>query len=207
MTDLSLIEDNYKRISTDELINIAKEPELLELEVIPLLQKELFSRNKQEEALALSNFLINGSSERELTKRELKEQAYERIESGESIDSIRLDLKDKGVDMFDVVYDSNKRTAKILKYLMALKEQDLGETEINEKLQKEFSMTEAEADIVQGDLKAKGRQNQVIGATITLFSGVIVIASIALGGSVGIGGVLLLGLGVWRIAEGAKQRR
>lgn len=206
MRDLSLIEDNYRELSTQELINIAKEPDGLEIDVIPLLQKELINRNEPAAALALTNFLINGS-ERELTRRELKEQAYQRIESGESIESIKLDLKDKGVDIFDAVYDDNKRNAKRTQYLMALKEQGLDEMEINEKLQKEFSITEAEADILQAEMKAKGRQNQIIGVTMVLVSVAVIIAAMAMGGSIGVGGIFILGIGIWRIAEGAKQRR
>jgi hypothetical protein len=41
MTDLRDIEENYKNLSTFELLRVASDPSGLRAEVIPILQKEL----------------------------------------------------------------------------------------------------------------------------------------------------------------------
>ena len=59
MYDLHLIVDNFKRLPTDELVSIASAPEKLRLEIIPHLQSELFNRERKDEALLLSEFLMD----------------------------------------------------------------------------------------------------------------------------------------------------
>jgi hypothetical protein len=208
MNNLNFIIDNYKRLPTDELIEIAKNPEQLELEIIPHLQSELFNRNRKEEALLLSEYLIKRpKSVAELNKEELSEMIKERVDSGESLESIKLDLKDKGVDLFDILQVQNKLQDKALDYLTSLKEEGVDETEIDEKLKSRFSLDENEADILKRQLKAKGKQNLVIGYTLVIIMGLLSIAALSLGGFIGIGGLLLTAIGVWRIVEGHRQRK
>jgi len=80
----------FKRLSTDELIRIAGDPASLNPDVIHLLQRELIARNHSEEALALTEFLLNGPRRFSfMSIEELQKVVFERLESGESIESIR----------------------------------------------------------------------------------------------------------------------
>jgi hypothetical protein len=208
MNNLNHIIENYKRLPTEELIEIAKSPEQLELEIIPHLQSELFNRNKKEEALLLSEYLIKRpKSVAELNKEELTEMIKERVDSGELLESIKLDLKDKGVDLFNLLQVQNQLQGKALDYLTSLKEEGMDEAEIDEKLKSRFSLNENEADVLKRQLRAKGKQNLVIGYTLVIIMGILSIAALSLGGFVGIGGLLLTALGVWRIVEGHRQRK
>jgi hypothetical protein len=207
MIDITLVEDNFKKLSTDELIDLAKKPEQLNREVIPLLQKELINRNKPEEAITLSNYLVNGPEKVNLSLEELQEETYERMQSGESIESIKFDLKEKGINTFDVIDNDNKRKNKVFDYIISLKDLELEDSEINQRLQEKYSITEEECEILKTSLKNKGRQNLIIGFASVGITLIIVPVVLSAGGSVGLGAIMIFGLGIWRIAEGTKQRR
>ena len=208
MDNLNSIIDNYKRLRTEELIQIAKSPEQLQVEIIPHLQAELFNRNKKEEAILLSEYLVKRPKPlSELSKKELTEMIKERVDSGESLESIKLDLKDNGVDMFDLLETHNQVQGKVFDYLTSLKEDGLNETEIDEKLKSRFSLDENEADVLKRQLRAKGKQNLIIGYSLVIIMGILSILTLGSGGYVGIGGILLIGIGIWRIVEGYRQRK
>lgn len=208
MENLDLIVENYKRLSTEDLVAIAKEPSSLDIQIIPHLQSELFSRNKKEEALELSQFLIQRPKlYTELSKEELREIITSRIESGEPLESIKLDLQDKGIDMLDLLEGETKSKNKVFEYLTSLKEDNLDETEINEKMQSTFGITEDETDVIKRQLRTKGKYNLIIGYTIVIAVTILSIASLTLGGSITIGAILTGGLGIWLISEGHRQRK
>ncbi|MNS24065.1 hypothetical protein D3C72_558980 [compost metagenome] len=70
-----------------------------------------------------------------------------------------------------------------------------------------YGITENETEILKSQLKSKGKQNLIIGYSIVVIMILFATASFAVGGGFGIGLVLLTGVGVWRIAEGYRQRK
>ncbi|MNE51381.1 hypothetical protein D3C80_1460080 [compost metagenome] len=90
---------------------------------------------------------------------------------------------------------------------MHLREAGDDETTINQKMESAYGVNEEETDELRSQLKSKGRQNLIIGYTIVVVMVLLAIAAFAVGGGIGIGAVLLIGIGVWRIAEGYRQRR
>ncbi len=102
---------NYESMSDLKLLELVKNPKELRLEVLPLLQKELINRGKSDEALSISNYLIQTKIEPNFgtySKQELTEIISERIDRGESIESIKIDLKDNGIDMFELLSVDDK---------------------------------------------------------------------------------------------------
>jgi hypothetical protein len=208
MDKLDYIIENYKRMRTEELVQIARDPSDLELEIIPHLQAELLNRDKREEALRLSEFLIKRPGpQKELTKKELAESVKERIDSGEPLESIKLDLKDRGIDFFEVMNQENKLKDKTFEYLTSLKEEGLDETEIDQKLKATFGIDESEADILKRELRNKGKQNLIIGYFLVIVVGSLSLLTLGAGFGITIGGMLLTGIGIWRIVEGHQQRK
>ena len=211
MESIDSIVENYKRLSTGELIAIAAEPWNLRKEIIPHLQSELLARDRKAEALKLSEYLVQNTTIKKpyqlYSKEELGDHIKERLESGELLESIKIDLKENGVDMFALLESEQVLDNKKLDYLTSLKNDLLEEKEIDEKMKTSFGLTETETDQLKRQLKSKGTQNIVIGSTLVIVMTLLLMAAFENGGRIGLGAVLLIGIGVWRISLGVKQRR
>ena len=208
MNDLNLVEENYRRLSTDELIRIAGEPEVLNPEAIKLLQRELIARNHSEEALALTEFLLNGSRRLSfMSLEELQKVVFERLGSGESIESIKIDLKENGIDILDIINAEGKEREKAFDYMLELKKLGLDDAEVKEKMQETFSIDEGDSEVIHAQFKKRGWQNLVIGIALVGIIGLLMVLSSNGHGGIGFGAVLLGATGVWRIVVGARQLR
>jgi hypothetical protein len=195
----------YKESPTYKLVNLANDPEGLNLESIPVLQKELLERGEQEAALKLSEYLVESqrkASEPKLSQEDLQKELDERLAAGESIESIALKFKDNGIDVFKELEGRGQIQEKAFDYILALKDQGLADKEVNEKLQENFSLSNADADVMTQRLKTKAKTNLVIGYSMIVIFSILSVAVLANGGSVGIGGIVLTGLGIWRVVEG-----
>lgn len=212
------IKEKYRSLTTGELLEIAKDPGELRVEVIPLLQAELFSRDKKEEALLLSEFLVTRSGSGHyvpeedrsgipLSNAELAAIIRARLDSGEPAESIKIDLKDKGIEMFDLLDKEAAFERDTSEYLASLKEEGMDESEVKERMNTVFDLTNAETDILNRKLKTRGNQNLIIGYAIVIIIGVLSLYSLVLTGSVTIGAVLLIAIGIWRIAEGYRLKK
>jgi hypothetical protein len=208
MNDLSLVEENYKRLSIDELIRISEDPEVLNPEAIKLLQRELIARNHSEEALALTEFLLSGSRRLSfMSLEELQKVVFERLESGESIESIKIDLKENGINVIDIINAEGKEREKAFDYMLALKNNGLDDMEVKEKMQETFSIDENDSEVIHAQFKKRGWQNMVIGISLVCIVGLLVAVSMNTRNGIGIGAVLVAATGVWRIIVGSRQLR
>jgi hypothetical protein len=197
------VTEHYKTSPTFKLQRLAQNPDGLPLELVPILQKELLSRGEQEDALRLTEYLINSSKEdKVLSKEELRQEVDDRLKKGESLESIALKFKENGVDLFEQVEEEGKLQESVFDYILSLNEQGVPDEAIQEKLKENFSMSEAEVEIIKAKLRRKGRNNLVVGYSLIVVIGLLMILALAAGGSAGIGGVLLMALGVWRVYEG-----
>lgn len=210
MENLDLILQNYKQLSTEELISIAATPSILEIEIIPYLQSELLSRNRKEEALLLGKYLMPTETIRiykDYSKTELNESLKERIDSGESLESIKMDLKENGIDIFQMLETEQFNEYKKLELLTSLKNINLEEPEINEKMTASFGISEIEIFELKRKLRRKGKQNIIFGTTLVVVAVVLAFAAVASGGHVGFGLILVILTGIERISNGKKQRK
>jgi hypothetical protein len=204
MNDLNEIADNYKGFQTHKLVRLARNPEGLPLELIPVLQKELLSRGEQDEALKLSEYLIEAQRRPEvMSEEEIKVEIEKRLDVGESMESIVLKFRENGVDVFNQLDQESRMQENTFDYILSLKDKGMEEKEIQEKLQQNFSLSEEEVVIVNEKLRTKGRMNLVLGYALTGVIFIFACISISAGGRLpGIGAVIFFGLGVWRIYEG-----
>ena len=203
MDDLNEIANNYKGLQTHKLVRLARNPEGLPLELVPLLQRELLNRGEQDEALRLSEYLIEAGRRPEvMSQEEIQMEIEKRLAAGESMDSIALKFKESGVDMFSQLEVEGKAQENTFDYILSLKDKGMEEKEIQEKLQQNFSLTEEEVVIVNEKLRTKGRINLVGGYALT--GGVFIFTCIALsaGRLPGISMIFLFGIGIWRIYIG-----
>ena len=165
MIDLKMIEDNYKKVSDDKLKLIVTELDDLNAEAIPILQKELLNRNFKEEVLVVTNFLLcpkeNQNIYENLSFGELREIIDERLNTGESIESIKIDLEDNGVNIYEIFNTDSKEREKIYMNISHLKDLGYTEEEISKELKSEFLLEESEAKSLQDELKSKNKMRLI----------------------------------------------
>ncbi|HEY6902396.1 MAG TPA: hypothetical protein VI233_17185 [Puia sp.] len=208
MDTLDLVKESYQRLSTDELIRIARTPQTLELEAIPLLQKELITRNCPDEALSLTDFLLHSPVKLSfMSIEELQKLVFDRLESGESIESIKIDLKENGIDILDIINAESKERERAFDYMLSLKEQGLHEIEVKEKIQETFSIDENASEVLHAQFRSRGWQNLVVGSVFVGIVGIALLLCINGHFSLGVGAAIVAAAGVWRITKGRRQLR
>ena len=110
MLDLEVIKEKYQEMPIDDLIKLSKKPKDLREEVIPILQAELIRRGKKGDADTLANFKEEDSNllYQNMSLNQLREMVEERLNAGEEMDSIKIDLRLNGIDVFEVLKEEVK---------------------------------------------------------------------------------------------------
>ena len=205
MDNLKIIEDNYKNMSDDKLKLIVTELDSLIVEAIPILQQELLNRNLKEEVLVVTNFLLNPKENQNIYENlsvgELQEIIDERVNSGESIESIKIDLEENGVNIFEIFNTDSKEREKIYKNISYLKDLGYTEEEVSKELKSEFPLEESEAKRLQYELKSKGKKRLIFGYSTVFITFVIIFGF----GKFPIAWFFIFFLAVWNIYKGHKE--
>lgn len=208
MNNLKDIQENYESKNVEDLIHLALNPQELRLEVIPILQKELLNRGQTEEAMSLTDFLVKAKEKprfSDLPKAELRKLIKDRLATGEPMESIKIDLKDDGVNIYEIINNDHKLKEKAYNYITHLKEQGLEEEEIDEKLKETLSIEKEDTEMLKIQLKKSGKKNLIFGYTISIIALLLLTIALGTGGSVGFGAIFVLGFGVWTISKGYEQ--
>ncbi len=206
--DLESIEKYYKEAPTLELLELVSKPSVLRKEVIPLLQRELINRNEQEQALRLSEFLVEEKAHVNLdTPDQIDAYIQQGLNEGVTMENIRLDLRERGVTSFGILDQGNEKQQMVMDYITTLKEQGATENQIKEKLETNLEINPEEIEVLQSKLHRKGTMNLVIGYSLVVLLGGIGLISLSIGRGISIPSMILIGVGVWRITEGYKQRK
>lgn len=203
-------EEVYRNMGEEELILLAYQPEGTMLEMIPIIQKELLRRGKQEEAIMLSDYLIAANQKVNLARlsdEELRQHINERLEQGESLDVIRLDMKESGINIFDIIASENKDCDKAFDYISELKQQGLEEDEVDDKIKERFDLDQDEIEDLKMQRMRSGRQSLILGYSIVGIMGLLVLILLSMGGSISIGAILIIAIGVWRIYAGYEKMK
>ncbi len=173
MKDLDVIINTYKSISTEKLISLSKNPADLELKAIPHLQAELISRGKAKEATELDDYLQNGVAEkldyRNFSKEEITALIQERLALGESFDSIKIDLKENGINIFDILKEEATAEARHFDFIANLQNNGASDTEIADKLNYTFGTTQQEAEALKEKYENRKRIGIIIGIIVLTY--------------------------------------
>jgi hypothetical protein len=174
MENLDLIIENYKRLSDEELIRKANDPGSLRPEIIPHLQSELSRRNRDDAASLLTEYLTNKpKAYKDYSEDEMLEMIHQRITNGESMEHIKIDLKDSGINILDYFGASRSYEQRTMGYIAGLKEEGYDEAEIDERIKTEFELSPEETDLLKNDVRKKGRNNITIGLIMVIVFGVL----------------------------------
>jgi hypothetical protein len=163
--------NHYKQLTTEELLSIAQKPEEITPETISILQNELINRDEFEVAYNLRSQAPTVEKPlSELTETEIAEVVRERVNLGESIESIQIDLKSQGVDIFNFMNQEAQILEEKYNYIVSLRKEGLDEEEITQRVQDEFDIDENENEVLKIELKQKGTRNIKIGYTLVFVS-------------------------------------
>ena len=208
MIDLESVKARYERLNHKEIKNLALRPQDLRTEVIPLLQNELINRGFTQDALSLTEYLVNSKSRnsyRDLSKDELHELIRERLKAGESIESIKIDLNDERINVYDIMDENRKFQDRTYDYIIDLKGQGLSEQEINTKLQQKLSIDEKDSEVLKSKLRIYGRNNLILGYAMAIPSLILLVTAMFVLGRFSLGALVFFGIGIQRIFKGHSQ--
>ncbi|MBN1990252.1 MAG: hypothetical protein JW783_12700 [Bacteroidales bacterium] len=212
MSNLNDIEAYYQGVSNEKLLQIAQRPQDLRLDAIPLLQKELLGRGMNAEALLITDFLVGVKKDEperpnyaEMSLYEMQDHVKERIQEGESIESIKLDLRENGVDIFAILNENDNLKESAFEYMTYLKKEGFEEGEITEKLEENLAIDKSDSEMLKVQIKNSGKQNLTIGYTLAILGSVFILLTLSSTGGFPISAVILIVLGVWRIYVGYER--
>jgi hypothetical protein len=185
MPDLKTIKSNYSRISTVELIELSKKPNELRKEIIPVLRDELKSRNEMPAVEAMDALLNDQSNKKKLrseTQDVLLQEIEDRMANGETIESIRIDLNEREIDIAelyneDSIYKEENFERRLIEEIDKRKQDNEGYDEIKRNFIENEGLSEEGATKLISDAKAKGHRNKevggiafIVGCLVTLFT-------------------------------------
>ena len=146
----------YITKSEDALAALVKEQDKLTAEARSALQDVLRERNllhliPQEKPAATKT-----ASLAHLSADEIRAIINRRLDSGEKLESIKVDLQSRGVDLLKVIAEEGEKTEAIDERLVELQSQGKTEEEIAQQLKKEFGISKEEAAQLPEQVKSRG---------------------------------------------------
>ena len=197
----------YQQASDKELIEVSKSPEKLRKDLIPALQKELLSRGLQDEALSLTDFLAGDyNSLKNLSNKELRDHINERIANGESLESIKTNLAEYDINLLEMLDFEMQSKEKAIDYVNTLQNQDLDDAEIDQKLKENLNLRQEDIDTIKESAKSRNRRSTITGYVFLVFGMIFLFLGVATGAKIGIGSIVLIAVGIWKIYEGSKGK-
>ena len=162
MIDLETIKEKYQEMLTDDLIRLSKKPKDLRADVIPILKTELIRRGKRDDAATLE-ILLSQTSEldyQNMSLIELREMVKERVNAGEAMDSIKIDLRLNGIDVFELLKEEVKLEEEVYSSITQMKQDGASNAEIDTHLKNTYDIEKSDAGKLKSELKIKGKRNQ-----------------------------------------------
>lgn len=175
---------------------------------MPILQSELINRGESAEALKVSEHLVNQKKRDEFLKSfDTKKFISEQLENGESLEGIKMRLEDMGVDISKAVTSELEYEDSVLNYITRKKEEGLDNESLSKDLKENFGIDPSTTKLLDSRLRRMGNRNLVIGTSLVVISSAFVLIALEAEVRIGLGALFALGIGIWKINEGSKQRR
>ncbi len=156
---LSDLENTYKNLSSSQLLKVAKDADTLKVEAIPLLKKELMARGYEVEAHQLEFINRQANPYEGLSLKEIQRIVSDRLETGESLDSIHSDLKTNDVNVLNLFQKDVVKKEQAFKVI----EEELNGAFPKEKLQHELNLNDDEIEELKDDMKGRGKGYTYLG--------------------------------------------
>lgn len=146
----------YITKSEDALAALVKEQDKLTAEARAALHDVLRERNLLHLIPQEKPASTKTASLAHLSADEIRAIINRRLDSGEKLESIKVDLQSRGVDLLKVIAEEGEKTEAIDERLVELQSQGKTEEEIAQQLKKEFGISKEEAAQLPEQVKSRG---------------------------------------------------
>ena len=163
--------DNYKGHPESVLKRIAGDYAKLTPEAQQALRDVLTERNMTEQLGTLDAADAKKKSLAHLSSDEVRALVNKRLDNGENIESIKIDLRDKGVNIIHLSTKEHEKEELIDERFIALQKEGKSKAEIDEHLRKEFNLSEKQSREIPEKLRSNGSWLIVVGAVLLMICG------------------------------------
>jgi hypothetical protein len=146
----------YISKSEDGLAALVKEQDKLTAEAQAALLDVLRERNLTSLLPKEKPSQPKSASLAHLNADEIRAIINRRLDSGEKLESIKVDLQSRGVDLLKVIAEEGEKTEAIDERLIELQSQGKTEEEIAQQLKKEFGISKEDAAQLPEQVKSRG---------------------------------------------------
>lgn len=198
--------NNYKNHPEQVLQRIAGEYGKLTPQAQEALRDVLKERGLDE---LLSTLKVEEEKENlsQLTKDEVRRLINGRLAAGENIDRVKMDLRDKGVDIFQFAMVESSEEEQIDERMISLQKEGKSKIEIESAIRKEYNRTPEAVKAQQERMQSNGAWFIIVGAVILLIT--LPLAAVIIQSNEHYDAKLLLGIpvGIVLLVIGIRKRR
>jgi hypothetical protein len=159
---------NYKDHPESVLKRIAGDYSKLTPEAQEALRDVLRERNMEELLTSLETKAEKKNSLAHLSADEVRLLINQRLEQGESAEKIKVDLRDRGVNIFDMSMLESRSEENIDRRFMELRKEGKSKIEIEAKLKEEFNISNEQAKKIPERMRATGSGLIVAGGVLLM---------------------------------------
>lgn len=207
MNDLKTFELRYKELSDSKLLQLWNERNTLKPELVPVLKNVLLERKLNIIESEKEDKDVIQIDYSDLSYKELQEYVTERLQTGESIESIKIDLADHGINVMDIFNRESEKNENVYNLLAESRINNADDVYVNRKLKEEYGIEENEIPEYKQQMRSRAKSYITIGG-ILVFISVILLGIIVATDSQGMWGILaLLGGGILLLSKGLSQKK
>lgn len=207
--DISEIKKKYADRTLFGLKEILNDLDGLRLDAVTALRDEFVKRDEMESAEQV-NIFLKASTEAEVSIDERHSQARQfikdELEKGQSIQVIKLELMDQGINIFDIINREGDLELEIIEEVTKAKFENKSNKEISEQLDANYQITPETHIEIQKKIRRKGSFNMIFGILAILIGGIAVL-SFFVGKKLLPSGFFILSVGIFFTTRGIVQRR
>ncbi|MGN6646804.1 MAG: hypothetical protein ACTHJT_09765 [Cytophaga sp.] len=159
----------FSNATNEELLSRLRKIDSADSSDIVLLKQEFINREMFEESFAIDTFLSDQFDPSGMSLKEIQALVSDRLQTGESIESIKLDLADHGITLENLINNEAIRVDAIADKIAAATAHRKDEVHIDAELKKEYNLSDEEIIDVKQNVKGRTRLYTIIAILVALF--------------------------------------
>lgn len=209
MEELEKFRDTYRWMAEEKLVELAKNPHDLRLEVLPILQEELMARGLNQQALLITRHLVKNTEHRKFRYRPYEEQhrlISEKLDAGLTPDRLKQELQEEGaqtMSIIDLVVEQRTQDALYRKQLL---DDGLSEEQVSVKLQEKQLQDRLNPSKLKEHIQHRGQKDRYMGYSLLFFGVLMGLLSVESGGGGLVIAAVTIAVGFWRVAVGRQKQ-
>lgn len=171
----------FSNATNEELLANLREIHSMSSSDIVLLKQEFINREMFEESFAIDTFFSDQFDPSTLSLKEIQALVSDRLQTGESIESIKLDLADHGITLAELIENEGKRIDAVFEKIASAPEQGINNQALNNALKDEYKYTDKELLEVKANLKKRSIVYRIAGVSFTCLCLLLLLVGLYIG--------------------------